>query len=93
MEVMSPESAIRVRVRPPEFAQRVAGELENRLKGRLDSAVTVQSAGVVVITPVASEIGAEEVLRVVADAVRGIEQTFAIDALDKGLRRVRISIG
>ena len=30
---------------------------------------------------------------IVRDAINGVRQTFALDALDEGLKKVRISIG
>ncbi len=70
-----------------EHAERFAAELRVRLKERLPAArVEVQNRGVAVLVPVDSREEADSATRVVRDCVHGVNQTFAIDALDEGRR-------
>lgn len=87
------QSVIPIQVNPTQFTDRTANELRERLKGRLDATVDVQKPGIVVITSVQSEIAAGEAEAIVRDAVNGVLQTFGLDALDEGLRGIRIRVG
>jgi hypothetical protein len=83
--------AFRVRVAPLNFTERASAEIRQRLDGRLDAQVVVQSLGVIVVT-VGSSAGAANAAAIVRDVVHGVRQTFALDTLDQELRQVSFRI-
>jgi hypothetical protein len=82
-------TVVNVRVIPIAQAARVSAELGQRLAGQLEADLRVAAPGVLVI----SQLPAEQATRIIRDAIHGVQQTFALDPLDEGLNRVRISIG
>lgn len=81
-------SVVRVDVVPKEFTTRVAAELRARLKGTVKEEIKHQDGEITIISP----FDALTLHQSVADAVQGIRQILALDPLDQGLAKVRITI-
>jgi len=86
------ESITTVRVSPAQAVQRVAAEIDQRLKGRLAARLETNGDRVLVRTLVESPEQAAVARATVEDVARGVRQTLALDALDQGQNRISLRV-